>query len=205
MKDKRNWAWLFLFGSVWGISEVAGGGLLYISEVPFSSIFLAAWAFVILAVARGVVNVPGSSTVIGAVATLFKLVNTSPFICHLLGIFMLGAAFDIAASLLGRKTRRFSLHNMLTGIAGAYGGYALFAVVITYVIRYDIWVLGGMAKVIHHIFVSGSIAAVLASVLVPVGYLLGAGSDSLQKRQPAWVYGTLAGTVLLWILGRMAG
>ena len=206
MKDKKNWAWLLLFGSLWGISEVAGGGLLYSSEVPLSSIFLAAWALFILAVARGVVNAPGSSTVIGAVATLFKLVNASPFICHLLGIFMLGVAFDIAASLLGRKPRRFSPANMLTGIVGAYGGYALFAVVITYVIRYDIWVAGGLGKVIQHIFVTGSIAAVLASVLVPVGYLLGAGSESQQERRSGWVYaGTLAGVVLLWILGRMAG
>ncbi len=206
MKNKKNWTWLLLFGSLWGISEVVGGGLLYASDVPFSSIFLAAWAFFILAVARGVVNAPGTSTVIGIVATLFKLVNASPFICHLLGIFMLGVAFDIAASLLGRKTNRFAPANMLTGMVSAYGGYALFALVITYVIRYDTWVAGGLNKVIQHIFVKGSMAAALAAVLVPVGYLLGAGSESRQEHRSGWIYaGTLAGTVLLWILGRIAG
>ncbi len=206
MRDIKNWAWFFLFGSLWGLSEVAAGGILYAVEIPSSSIFLAAWAFLILAVARGVVDRPGSSTVIGAVAMLFKLVNASPFICHLLGIFMLGLAFDIAATLLGRSGRRFSFRNMLTGIVSAYGGYALFALSITYIIRYDFWVQGGWPKVAHHMFISGSIAALVAAVVVPVGYYLGAGSLSLQAKRPRWLYaGTMAGVALLWILGRLAG
>jgi len=206
MRDIKNWAWFFLFGSLWGLSEVAAGGILYAVEIPSSSIFLAAWAFLILAVARGVVDRPGSSTVIGAVAMLFKLVNASPFICHLLGIFMLGLAFDIAATLLGRSGRRFSFRNMLTGIVSAYGGYALFALSITYIVRYDIWVQGGWPKVAHHMFISGSIAALVAAVVVPVGYYLGAGSLSFQAKRPRWLYaGTMAGVALLWILGRLAG
>jgi hypothetical protein len=140
------------------------------------------------------------------VATLFKLVNASPFICHLLGIFMLGLAFDIAASILGRSERRFTFRNMLTGVFSAYGGYALFALSITYLIRYDSWVLGGWPKVVNHMFVSGSIAALVAAVLVPIGYFLGAGSLSLQAKSPRWLYaGTVAGVALLWVLGRIAG
>ncbi|MFA9452394.1 MAG: hypothetical protein ACERK6_00640 [Candidatus Aminicenantaceae bacterium] len=206
MRDIKNWAWLLLFGSIWGLSEVAGGGIMYAIKVPYASIFLAAWALFILAVARGFVNKPGSSTVIGAVATLFKLVNASPFICHLLGIFMLGLAFDIAASILGRSERRFTFRNMLTGVFSAYGGYAFFALSITYLIRYDSWVLGGWPKVANHMFVSGSIAALVAAVLVPIGYFLGAGSLSLQAKSPRWLYaGTAAGVALLWVLGRIAG
>lgn len=206
MRDIKNWAWFLLFGSLWGLSEVAAGGILYAVEIPSSSIFLAAWAFLILAVARGVVDRPGSSTVIGAVAMLFKLVNASPFICHLLGIFMLGLAFDIAATLLGRSGRRFSFRNMLTGIVSAYGGYAFFALSITYIVRYDIWVQGGWPKVAHHMFISGSIAALVAAVVVPIGYYLGTGSLSLQAKRPRWLYaGTMAGVALLWILGRLAG
>jgi len=206
MRDIKNWAWFLLFGSLWGLSEVAGGGILYAVEVPSASIFLAAWALFILAVARGFVNLPGSSTVIGAVATLFKLVNASPFICHLLGIFMLGLAFDIAATLLGRSERRLSFRNMFTGIVSAYGGYAFFALSITYIVRYHTWVQGGWPKVAHHMFISGSIAALVAAAVVPVGYYLGAGSLSLQAKRPRWLYaGTMAGVALLWILGRIAG
>ncbi len=206
MRDIKNWAWWLLFGSLWGLSEVTAGGMLYASDVPHASIFLAAWALFILALARGIVDQPGSSTVIGAVATLFKLVNASPFICHLLGIFMLGVAFDAAASLIGRRGRRFSFRNMATGILGAYGGYALFAGLITYVIRYETWVQGGWPKVARHILVGGSIAALLAAALVPVGYILGTGSHRLQAQRSRWLYaGTVAGAVLLWILGHFTG
>ncbi len=206
MRDAKKWTWLVLFGSLWGLSEVAGGGILYAIEVPSASIFLAAWALLILAVARGIIDKPGSSTIIGAVATLFKLVNASPFICHLLGIFMLGLAFDIAATLLGRSEKRLSVRNLLTGVFSAYGGYALFALSITYIIRYDIWAQGGWPKVAQHMFVSGSFAALAAALLVPIGYTLGALSQSLETKQPRWLYAsTLAGVALLWILGRIAG
>lgn len=206
MTDMKNWAWFLLFGSLWGISEVAAGGILYSSDVPHSSIFLAGWAFFILAVARGVVNKPGSSTMIGAIATLFKLINVTPFICHLLGIFMLGVAFDLMASLLLKKERKISLKSPLTGITAAYTGYALFALVITYLVRYEIWVAGGFPKVINHIFVSGSVAAAVAAVVVPLGYWIGVSSNELAERRPRMVYsGTIAGIILLWILGRFMG
>lgn len=206
MRDIKNWAWLLFFGSLWGISEVAAGGILYDPDVPFASVILAAWAFFILAVGRGVINKPGTSVIIGAVATLFKLVNASPYICHLLGIFMLGVAFDIAATFLLSKEGRFSLRNALTGIVSAYGGYALFALVITYVIRYDIWVAGGWPKVANHIFVSGSFAALIAAVMVPVGYMIGASSLTIRDRRPRWVYtATMAGVLILWILGHFSG
>jgi len=206
MKDKKNWAWLLLFGSLWGISEVAAGGVLYTNEIPHSSIFLTAWALLILAVARGVVNKPGSSMAVGIVATLFKLVNASPFICHLLGIFALGVAFDIAASLLMTEERKSTIRNALSGIVSAYGGYALFAFLITYVIRYDIWAAGGWPKVANHIFVGGSIAALIGALMVPVGYLIGNSGHVLTERRSRWVYATtLAGAVVLWVLGRFVG
>ena len=206
MRDMKNWAWLLFFGSLWGLSEVMGGGFLYNNDVPHASVFLAAWAVFILAVARGIVNRPGSSLVIGAVATLFKLANASPYICHLRGIFMLGAAFDAAASLLGRRGARFSFRNVLTGIAGAYGGYASFALIITYIIRYDTWVQGGWPKVADHIFVGGSMAALLAAALVPLGYILGTNSGRLETRKPSWLYaGTVAAALLFWVLGRFSG
>lgn len=206
MKDKKNWAWLLLFGSLWGISEVAAGGILYANEIPHSSIFLTAWALLILAVARGVVNKPGSSMVVGIVATLFKLVNASPFICHLLGIFALGVAFDIAASLLMTEERKSAVRHAITGIVSAYGGYALFAFLITYVIRYDIWVAGGWPKVGNHIFAGGSIAALIGAIMVPVGYMIGSSSHVLEARRPRWIYAaTLSGVVVLWVLGHFIG
>jgi hypothetical protein len=50
---------------------------------------------------------------------------------------------------------------------------ALFAVVITTIIRYEFWVAGGFPKVMNHVFLGGILAALLAGVVVPVGYNIG--------------------------------
>jgi hypothetical protein len=206
MSWKKAWPWLLFFGSLWGLSEVSGGSLLYANGIPRASVFLSAWALFLLAAGRGICNRPGSSTLIGGVATAFKLLNTSPFICHLLAIFLLGVAFDITATFIQKKSKRISWKTLMTGIAGAYGGYALFAFIITYVVRYSFWVAGGIPKVANHILVGGSLAAALSLVLVPLGYRIGFGGETAGLRRPRWVTAVaLAGVVIFWILGRISG
>lgn len=206
MKGIRTWAWILFFGSLWGINEVVTGESLFRNQMFLASIWLAAGAFFILAVARGVVNRPGTSVVIAGIAAGFKLVNASPYFCHLLGIFLLGVAFDAAASLLLREEGRDALRHSLVGVLSAYGGFALFALIITYVIRYEYWVTGGPAKVINHIFVSGSLAAAVAAFLVPLGYRLGFLGWPVLERHPRWSSaGAAAGLILLWTLGRITG
>jgi len=206
MRNFKNWLWLLLYGSLWGIGEVIAGGVLYRDTVPYASVWLTAWALFVLAVGRGVLNKPGSSTVIGAVAVIFKVVNTTPFFCHLLAIFLLGLAFDIASSLLMKHERKISYRSSISGAVSAYGGYALFALVITYIVRYEYWTVEGLAKVLHHIFVSGSFAALMAIIVVPLGYWIGINGETMVERRPRWTYaGTLVALVVLWTLGRVAG
>jgi len=49
IQNNRQLAWLLLFGSLWGMSEVAIGGVLYNKNVPYASVWLSAWAFFVLA------------------------------------------------------------------------------------------------------------------------------------------------------------
>lgn len=206
MKRSKYWVWLLLYGSLWGIGEVIAGGMLYRDTVPFASVWLTAWALFVLALARGVLNKPGSSTVIGAFAVIFKAVNTTPFFCHLLAIFFLGLAFDIASSLLMKHERKISYRSSISGALSAYGGYALFALVITYVVRYEHWTLGGLTKVLHYIFVSGSLAALISVIAVPLGYWIGVHGWIRKERRRRWAYmGAFVALVILWTLGRIAG
>lgn len=146
MRNPKNWVWLLLFGSLWGISEVIGGEAFYRNNVPHASVWLSAWAFLVLALGRGLVNKPGSSTAIGGIAALYKLVYAAPYFCHLLGILILGLTFDVLASVLIKEGRKKSFWPALSGALSAYTGYALFALVITYVVRYDPWVTGAGLK-----------------------------------------------------------
>ena len=69
---------------------MAMGGVLYNKNVPYASVWISAWAFFVLALARGVMNKPGSSTVIAAIAAIVTVplgywvgVNSMTFVqCH---------------------------------------------------------------------------------------------------------------------------
>jgi hypothetical protein len=82
----------------------------------------------------------------------------------------------------------------------AYGNNALFAILITYIIRYEYWVAGGFPKVSNHIFVSGSIGVLLAAFLVPLGFFFGKNGNIFSERNPRWSYAsTILGSIALWI------
>jgi len=206
MRKGKPILWLIVLGSVWGFNEVLAGEALSSVNVLFGSALLAAWAFLVLAVARGMLNRGGSSTFIAGIAVLYRLVNTSPFFCHLLGIFMLGLAFDLSATLLGRGENRNRLKESLIGITTAFGGYALFALSVTFIFRHDFWVSGGWPKIMNHIFISGSLAAFLASIVVPLGYNLGRRSDVYIEGKSRWTYSWgLLFLVFVWSLIGITG
>ena len=198
--------WLFLFGSIWGINEVFLGDILYRNDVQGSSVILTVMALFLLAISRGMINKPGSSTLIGTFAVLFRLANTAPSYCHLLGIFLLGATFDVFSSLLVKNKDRAPLRWGAAGMLSAFGNNALFALLITYVFRYEYWVAGGFSKVSRHIFISGSIIAVTAVLLVPLGFFIGKNGGTLFNRHPRWSYAsTILGSIALWTVAVFLG
>ena len=107
MKNPTTWIYFLFFGALWGVSEVIAGEALYRSDAAFVPVWLTAWALIVLSAARSFNSDFGSSTAIGAIACLFKLTTTTPFYCHLLGIFLLGLAFDIAVTLVIKRKGLF--------------------------------------------------------------------------------------------------
>jgi len=204
IKSGRNWLWLLLFGSLWGMVEVGGGEVLYRAGVPQASVFLTAWALFVLAAARGILNRPGTSSAVGALAALYKLANAAPFYCHLLGIFFLGLVFDVFASLLLKRGRKAGWRRAsLSGALSAYTGNALFAVLMTFVVRYKYWVGDGLIKFSRHILISGSYTALAACLMVPLGLRVGESGGAFVLRRPRTAMaGAAALTLVAWTLGR---
>ena len=201
----RPLVWLLFFGSVWGINEIVTGKALYEAHVPYSSVWLAAWGFLTLAVARGILNRPGYSSIIGGVAAMLRMVNAGSSVCHVLGIFLIGAAFDLAATLLVDNKRNIYLRSSLAGVVGAYGAYALFAFMATYVFHQEQWVRGGLPKVLDYVLIGGSLMALVSSVTVPLGYWIGRRGEIFVTHHSQWAYkGAAALTVIFWVLGGMA-
>jgi hypothetical protein len=198
--------WLFLFGSIWGINELFLGDILYRNDVQNSSVILTVIALFLLAISRGMINKPGSSALIGTFAALFRLANTAPSYCHLLGIFLLGVTFDVFSSLLIKNKEQAPLKWGAAGMLSAFGNNALFALLITYVFRYEYWVVGGFSKVFRHIFVSGSIITVIAAFFVPLGFFVGKNGGVLFDRHPRWSSaGAILGSLAIWTVAKFLG
>jgi len=191
---------VLFFGTLWGVSEAGLGGMLYGAHVPYASVPLAIIGFILLTVARVHLPQKGTASLIACVAMLYKFLNTPFFVCHFLGIFLLGAAYDLVFSIFPRRNKA------ICAAAATYLGYALFALLITYVIRYHYWTAEGLPRVLRHIGISGTMAAVGSAILVPLSFRLGQMlkqklATSFQFRPRLAAGGISAITAALWVLG----
>lgn len=164
---------ILFFSSLWGASEAILGGFLYRNQIAYSSVMLTAVAFIILTIARVYIPWKYSATCMGFMAMFYKFLNTPFFGCHLLAIFLLGLSYDLVFNLIKIKNKA------ILAILTTYLGYILFALSITYIFRYHYWIEGGFIKIIHYVGISGSLAAIVNSIIVPVSFDLGA---NLKRR-----------------------
>lgn len=158
---------MLFFGSLWGLSETIFGGFLYGTGIQFASAPLTIIGFMILTIARTYIPQRGSSTFIGAIAMLYKFLNTPFFACHLLAIFLLGVSYDLLFNFKKIKNKA------IFGFLATYLGYILFALTITYVFRYHYWTEGGLPKILRYIGISGTLAAIGNFVFVPIAFRIG--------------------------------
>jgi hypothetical protein len=166
---------ILFFGSLWGFSEAVLGGFLYSADIPYSSVYLTVIAVSILAVASVYLPSRGVLSAIAAFAMLYKFLNTPFFACHFLGILLLGMCCDLFFNVLKMKNRS------LSAILAVYVNYSLFALMITYVFRYNHWVEASLSKIANHILIGGTITALVCAVAVPLSYKFG---EWLQSGKP---------------------
>lgn len=150
------------FGGLWGISEAVLGDALYSANVPYASVPLTVIGFVLMAIASVYFPQKGTATLIAGFAMLYKFLNVPFFACHLLGILLMGVCYDLFFNVLEIKNRS------LSAMAAVYLNYLLFALMITYVFRYEHWVQGGSVKILRHVGISGSMAALTCAIIIPV-------------------------------------
>lgn len=174
---------IILFGSLWGAAEAVLGEVFQQNNTPLPAVWLAVIAVILLTIARAYCPKPGSAVLIAAIAMLFKFTNAPFFACHLLGVLMLGVGYEIAAAVFLRDSlhrRLRGAEQVLCGLAATYLGFALFAVVITYVIHYSYW---DSSRAFAHIFQSGTIAALANMAALPLA--AGFAAAMKAKKLPA--------------------
>lgn len=185
MITTRNIVWVLVLGAAWGVAEIIGIDLLAHFGVGGASIWLAAWAVLLLSIGRGVWNKIGSSALIGLIAAAFKFVGPSPNYCHLLGIASLGLVFDLFASSLLSGGRSRWWRHALVGLLTAYGASAFFVLYSVHIAHFERWVEGGTQMALDHVLRSGSVVALAALLLAPLGFRIGEKAAVILSRDPA--------------------
>ena len=185
MITKKNILWILVLGSVWGVAEVFGKDLLADIGVGGASIWLAAWAILLLSIGRGIWNKIGSSTIIGLIAAAFKFAGPSTNYCHLLGIAALGVFFDIFASSLLARGRSQWWRHALVGLLTAYCARAFFVAYSVHVAQSERWVEGGTQMAFDHVVRGGSVVALATLLLAPLGFRIGKKAAAILSGNPA--------------------
>ena len=191
---------ILFFSGLWGISEAVLGDALYSANVPYASVPLTVIGFLLMAIAQVYFPQKGTATLIAGFAMLYKFLNVPFFACHLLGILLMGLCYDLFFSVLKIKNRS------LSAIAAVYSNYILFALMITYVFRYESWVQGGFVKILRHVGISGTMVALSCAILIPAsihsGQKLKSNFGRFFSMKPQFVPGSaLVITIGLWIFG----
>lgn len=195
---KKTLLVILVFGSLWGCIEVFSSVYL---NIPRSSVIPTILGLAVLAAARFLVKTPGSSTAIGTMALLFRLITAGHYYCHLWAILLIGVSFDIVVSLLGSRWQKTKWQG-LAGISSAYLATALFSITMTYIIQYEYWASIGLPKVLDYIGINGSLIAAGALLFVPLGYKLGKPLMTLSKASPRPAFiGAVLLTLILWGVG----
>ena len=158
---------ILFFSGLWGISEAVLGGALYRANMPYSSVPLTVIGFIILSFAHVYFPQKGTATLIAVCAMLYKFLNAPFFACHLLGIVLMGICYDLFFGIFKLKSKS------LCATAACYLCYVLFALMITYVFRYEHWLGAGFGKLLRYVGIGGSLAALGCALFVPLSFRLG--------------------------------
>jgi hypothetical protein len=194
---------ILFFGGLWGIAEATLGNYMYRHDIPYASVALTAIGLVLLTLSRPYFSWKGAATLIAGTAMLYKFLNEPFFACHLFGIVLLGAAYDLFFS------TRWIRNRSLAAVLAVYVGYAAFAIMLAYIVRYQPWVKAGFPKVFNHIAVSGSLSAVVCAVCVPLAARL---ADRIKARLDMpfslnlrWAPASMSlVTTAVWVFGAIA-
>jgi len=181
----KNILMILALGSIWGVAELFGKDLFGSLGIGGTTVWLAAWAILLLSIGRGLWNTIGSSTLIGLIAAAFKFIGPSPNHCHLLGIAALGLIFDVfASSLLTRGRSRWWRHA-LVGLLTSFSARAFFVWYSVSVARSERWIEGGSQMAFDHIVRGGTIVALTALLLAPLGFRIGGKAAEILSGSPA--------------------
>ncbi|KUG25124.1 hypothetical protein ASZ90_005055 [hydrocarbon metagenome] len=184
---------ILVLGSIWGFFEIIGLPIYVVCAI----------AILILTTGRKLVNIPGTSILIGLVVCFYKTYSDSFFICQWAGIMSLAGSFDLLTSLVFKTIWEKPLNTALIGVLTNIIGMIGFLFVAFAVFQEPNWIAGGLDKILNYTLVTVIPATLLSGLFTAnIGLFIGTkikelNSLSIRKFIPGFYLTT---TLLLWII-----
>jgi len=193
MKRVELFLLVLILGSLWGFFEMMA--------LPVS--VLCAIGLFFLVLGRRVIDIPGTSIVIGLIVCFYKTYSDNFFICQWAGVMALAGSFDLYASLVFKSNKQNIFNNVVTGILTNVTAFPVFVILVTYILREPNWVDGGFERIINYGVQSVLPAAFMSGLITaPLGFIAG---SKINKLSITWHGKLVPGiylmlTVFLWIV-----
>jgi len=183
---------ILVIGSLWGFLEM--------TMLPVS--ILCAIGLFFLVLSRKLVDVPGTSVILGLIVCFYKTYSDHFFICQWAGVMALAGSFDLYTSLIFKTNWQKPINTAAIGFFTNLTALVIFVLSVTFIFKEPNWVSGGMERIINYSLISILPAALLSGFITAnlgllAGSRLNAIHTSVYKKLYPMVYLTAA--ILLWM------
>jgi hypothetical protein len=163
MKNFKPFVFIFALASFWGFFEIL--------HLPNG--LVSALAVLALVMGRRMVNVPGTSALMGLMVCFYKTYSSSFFVCQWSGIMSVALSFELFASVFMRAQPWSLIKASVAGTLANLLALPVFVVVVVYVAQEPHWAAGGWDRVVSYAM-RDTLPAVLISIVTgPLGVLAG--------------------------------
>jgi len=184
---------LLILGSLWGFFEM----------LALPIFVLCAIGILILALGRRIVDVPGTSILIGLIVCFYKTYSAHFFICQWAGVMALAGSFDLFTSLVFKRNWFEKYNPVFIGVLTNLSALIVFVVTVTYIFIEPNWASGGFERVVSYALRNTLPATIISGLIsAPLGVYLAEKMMRLEfllsRKLVPGVY--LLATVFLWVL-----
>ena len=157
MKKAELFLVLLLLGSLWGFFEML--------QLPVY--LLCAIGLLFLVIGRRIINIPGSSILIGLIVCFYKTYSVDFFICQWAGVMAVAISFDFFTSIVFKNNWIKISNAMLIGALTNISALIVFVTTVLFIFPEPYWVTGGMERILDY-GLTRTLPAALISAFISV-------------------------------------
>jgi hypothetical protein len=155
MKRAELFLLLLLMGSLWGFFEML--------NLPVFA--LCAIGVLFLVLSRRMLDIPGTSILIGLIVCFYKTYSANFFICQWAGVMAVAISFDFFTSVVFKENWLKLSNAMMIGALTNISALVVFITTVLFIFPEPYWVTGGIDRISNYALSSTLPAAFISAFL----------------------------------------